>query len=209
MIEKAGTGERVYLAIKAYLAGSDLRPGERLDIADLSRRAAASATPIRAALHRLVGERLLISHQGEGFSIPRMTEPALADLYNWNASLLVQAARTAVGRSLALYDFEGADAMTDTVVKVERLFARVAALSGNMEVEWAVAAANDRLHRLRRIELDLIPDSTKELGELAELAMAEDQARLRQALLTYHRRRLRLVPALIRALHGLGDRSAR
>lgn len=68
MIERAGTGERVYLAIKTLLAEGDHRPGERLDIRQLERSVGASATPVRGALNRLAGERLLVSHQGEGFS---------------------------------------------------------------------------------------------------------------------------------------------
>lgn len=208
MIEKAGTGERVYLAIKEHLARSDLRPGERLDIADLSRRAASSATPVRAALHRLVGERLLTSHQGEGFSIPRITEPALTDLYAWNVSLLSQAVRTPADQVLASSSMDWTD-QSDLVAGVERLFAHIAALSGNLEVEWAISGASDRLHRLRRIELDLVVGAQAELGEMIEPLLAEDAAALRQAIIAYHRRRLRLVPALVRAFHGLGDRPTR
>lgn len=209
MIEKAGTGERVYLAIKTYLAESDLRPGERLDIADLSRRAAASATPIRAALHRLVGERLLTSHQGEGFSIPRITEPALSDLYAWNASLLAQAVRAPQAERPPSSDGADVGRVDDIVSGVERLFAHLATLSGNVEVEWAVAGVNDRLHRVRRLELEQIGDPQAELAELVDLSMADDPSGLRQALVAYHRRRVRLVPALVRVLHGLGDRPQR
>ncbi|HWU12692.1 MAG TPA: GntR family transcriptional regulator, partial [Caulobacter sp.] len=94
MIDRPGTGERIYFSIKTHLLSeSALRPGDRLDVRDLSHRFGASATPVRAALHRLVGERLLVSHQGEGFSMPRVTEPDLVDLYQWNAALLVNAAR--------------------------------------------------------------------------------------------------------------------
>ena len=209
MIERAETGERVYLAIKIHLAQSDDRPGERIDIADLSRRVAASATPVRAALHRLAGERLLTSHQGEGFSLPRVTEPGLTDLYAWNASLLSQAARVFPVNRPPAPSRASFEAPTDLVPGVERLFAYVAAFSDNVEVEWAQAGAGDRLHRVRRVEIDLLADPRAELLELADLALGEDQAALRQGLIAYHRRRLRIVPAIVRSLHGLGDREPR
>lgn len=208
MIEKAGTGDRVYLAIKTYLQDeSDHRPGDRIDVADLSRRVGASATPVRAALHRMTGERLLISHQGEGFSAPRVTEPGLIDLYTWNAAVLGQALRTTHPALPAT----GLDipASADVTIRSERVFAYVAALSDNVELEWVVAGLNDRMHRLRRVELQIVPDFKEELAELETMLTAQDFAGLRLAIPAYHRRRLKLVQALARSLHGLGDRPRR
>ena len=209
MIERAGTGERVYLAIKSFLlTDSDHRPGDRVDVADLSRRFGASATPVRAALHRMAGERLLVSHQGEGFSVPRVTEPGLTDLYQWNAALLVNALRStpsdAPPPAVPAIDRE-----VEPIHALEGLFSVLAAHCDNIEVEWAVAGANDRLHRPRRAELALLPEFAEEVAELARLIGAGDQSAVRQAIITYHRKRLRLVPALARHLHGLGDREPR
>ncbi len=207
MIERAGTGERVYLAIKKFLlVESDHRPGDRIDVADLSRRVGASATPVRAALHRLAGERLLVSHQGEGFSQPRITEPGLTDLYQWNAALLVNATRAAPAGPPAA---PALDPVHEPIAYLEELFARLAAQSGNLEVEWAVSGASDRLHRARRGELVLVADFVGELQAFARLFEAGDQAGVRQAIVAYHRRRLRLVPALARLMAGLGDREPR
>ncbi|WP_343699612.1 GntR family transcriptional regulator [Caulobacter sp.] len=208
MIEKAGTGDRVYLAIKSFLLDeSDHRPGDRIDVADLARRVGASATPVRAALHRMSGERLLVSHQGEGFSAPRITEVGLTDLYTWNAAVLGQALRTShPGSAPPLLAIpEG----TAAVVRVERLFALIAALSDNVELEWAVAGLNDRMHRIRRVEEGFVADAEAELAGMEALLKDYDLAGLRLAIPAYHRRRLKLVPSLSRALHGLGDRPPR
>lgn len=208
MIERAGTGERVYLAIKTFLlTESDHRPGERIEVADLSRRFGASATPVRAALHRLAGERLLVSHQGEGFSVPRVTEPGLTDLYQWNAALLVNAMRSTPSQAPppTAPDFDP----DHPILYLEGVFAALAAHCQNIEVEWAVAGANDRLHRARRAERALAPEFADEARELGQLLVAGDHNGLRQAIVTYHRKRLRLVPALARHLHGLGDRERR
>lgn len=207
MIDRPGTGERVYLSIKTYLLSEGaLRPGERVDVSDLSRRFGASATPVRAALYRLVGERLLTSLQGEGFLVPRLTEPDLSDLYQWNAALLVNASRAAGDDPAVAPEPPATDG---PITALEDLFARLAARSGNVEVEWAVAGASDRLHRPRCAELDLIPEFHEESLELRRLAADGASGALRQALVAYHRRRLRLVPSIVRVLHGLGDRDPR
>lgn len=207
MIDRPGTGERVYLSIKTFLLSqSALRPGERIDVPELSRRFGASATPVRAALHRLVGERLLTALPGEGFLVPRLTEPDLSDLYQWNVALLVNAARSAGGEPAIPPEAPAGDG---PIAALEDLFARLAARSGNVEVEWAVAGASDRLHRPRCAELELVPEFMEETRELRGLAAAGSSAALRQALVAYHRRRLRLVPAIVRSLHGLSDRDPR
>lgn len=209
MIERAGTGERVYLAIKTFLLiESDHRPGDRIEVADLSRRFGASATPVRAALHRMAGERLLVSHQGEGFSVPRVTEPGLTDLYQWNAALLVNALRSTPSDAPPPA-VPAIDRDAEPIHALEGLFSVLAAHCDNIEVEWAVAGANDRLHRPRRAELALLPEFAEEVAELARLIAAGDQSAVRQAIITYHRKRLRLVPALARHLHGLGNREPR
>ncbi|MDG2528239.1 GntR family transcriptional regulator [Caulobacter endophyticus] len=207
MIDRPGTGERVYLSIKTFLLSeSALRPGERIDVPELSRRFGASATPVRAALHRLVGERLLTALPGEGFLVPRLTEPDLSDLYQWNVALLVNAARSAGGEPAISPEAPEGDG---PIAALEDLFARLAARSGNVEVEWAVAGASDRLHRPRCAELELVPEFQEETRELRGLAAAGSSTALRQALVAYHRRRLRLVPAIVRSLHGLSDRDPR
>jgi len=197
MIERAGTGERVYLAIKTFLlTESGHRPGDRIEVADLCRRVGASATPVRAALHRMAGERLLVSHQGEGFSAP------------WNAALLVNALRSAPSEA-PKPKAPDLDPAVAPIAFLEGLFSSLAAHCENLEVEWAVAGANDRLHRCRRAELVLVPEFVEEIGDLARLVESGEAVAVRQSLLAYHRKRLRLVPAFARHLHGLGDRESR
>lgn len=50
---------RVYAAIKQQLLEGAFRPGERIEPAILSDELGASVTPVRDALHRLAGERLV------------------------------------------------------------------------------------------------------------------------------------------------------
>ena len=82
------TADRVYEAIKRLLLSGEILPGDRLDPARFADQFHSSKTPVRDALHRLSGERLVDTRPGEGFHMPMVTEPGLRDLYIWNASLL-------------------------------------------------------------------------------------------------------------------------
>src|SRR4051812_18797565 len=84
-----GTFDRVYAAIRERLREGLYRPGDRLEPALLSDELNASVTPVRDALHRLTGERLLEAPRHEGFRVPMMTETLLRYLYAWHLDLLL------------------------------------------------------------------------------------------------------------------------
>src|SRR3954470_19965120 len=86
-----GTFERVYAAIRQRLREGVYRPGDRLEPALLSDELNASVTPVRDALHRLTGERLVDAPRHEGFRVPMMTETQLRQLYAWHLELLLLA----------------------------------------------------------------------------------------------------------------------
>src|SRR5690242_2313518 len=86
-----GTFDRVYAALKQRLRKGVYRPGTRLEPAALSDELNASVTPVRDALHRLTGERLVEAPRHEGFRAPMMTETLLRQLYAWHLDLLLLA----------------------------------------------------------------------------------------------------------------------
>src|SRR3954470_11486966 len=86
-----GTFERVYAAIRQRLREGVYRPGRRLEPAALSDELNASVTPVRDALHRLTGERLVEAPKHEGFRVPMLTEATLRHLYAWHLDLLLLA----------------------------------------------------------------------------------------------------------------------
>src|SRR3954447_15976959 len=86
-----GTFDRVYAAIKQRLREGVYRPGTRLEPALLSEELNASVTPVRDALHRLTGERMVEAPRHEGFRVPMMTETMLRHLYGWHLDLLLLA----------------------------------------------------------------------------------------------------------------------
>jgi DNA-binding GntR family transcriptional regulator len=193
------TFERVYVALKEQLTSGRYPPSSHLEPAALGEELNASITPVRDALHRLVGERLVEAPRNDGFRVPILTELMLRQLYGWQSDLLLMALayrRTALraerlqAKPLAI---EGENA-SDLLLELGRS-------AGNSELMIALVNACERLAPARSLEQRFIPDLARELKELREL-FAGDPAALRPAILGYRRRRERAVPLLVAALHG-------
>jgi DNA-binding GntR family transcriptional regulator len=193
------TFERVYLALKEQLGTGRFPPGAHLEPAALSEELSASVTPVRDALHRLLGERLITAPRGEGFRTPLLTEAALRDLYRWNAQLLNLALRSPLPPGSAV---DGVEALAagGLVQRTEAFFLRIAAGSGSGELHAAVAGLNDRLRSVRTAEGRLLTDLGEELQAIEEAYAGSSFAQLRAQLAHYHRRRDKATPQLLASL---------
>jgi DNA-binding GntR family transcriptional regulator len=205
---RPGTFERVYAAIKQQLRNGLFRPGDRLEPAALAEELNASVTPIRDALHRLTGERLIEAPRHEGFRVPLMTETTLRHLYGWHRDLLILAilSRWTVER-LSLRDGAPFEAANETESQ-NALFFLLARLTGNPEVIVALEAVTERLGPIQRLEAALLDAIADETSEIAGALTSGDRSRLRRALVRYHRRRERIVPELLDRLYRLAGNSA-
>jgi len=194
-----GTFERVYAALKQRLRQGVYNPGDRLEPAVLSEELNASVTPVRDALHRLTGERLVEAPRHEGFRVPMLTETGLRHLYAWHRDLLLLAL---VGRRPAAADPPGdGDVLEAEQEKQNLLFFALARLTGNPEHLAALQELTSRMEPVQKLEAALLDRVEQETAEIA-LAMKDgDRPRLRRALLNYHRRRERIVPELLDFLH--------
>lgn len=200
----ASTFERVYDSLKELLRAARFAPGDRLEPASLSADLNASVTPVRDALHRLVGERLVEAPRHEGFRVPRLTEISLRHLYDWNSDLLSLALRHA-GAAPAAPDL-AALAQDETperlALATADLFLAVAHRSGNPEHIAAIANVNERLSALRLVESECLDDVSQELRDLTALCQQPEVVQLRRAIGAYHRRRRRAAPDLLEALYS-------
>lgn len=184
--------ERSYQALKQMLREGRFLPGARLEANRLSADLGVSMTPVRDALHRLVGERLIEASSGEGFHVPQLSEADLRDLYEWNSALLVIAIRTSNGADVHLPPVvEGAP---DQAELTELLFSRIAQASPNRELLAALTSAGDRLHPFRVREPDVLAPM---IGELEELGRRGSGQLL--SVRRYHVRRIKAASALVRA----------
>lgn len=191
------TFERVYFALKEEVGSGRYGAGEHLEPSALSANLNASITPVRDALHRLVGEGLVEAPRGDGFRTPLHTEIGLRHLYRWNATLLDLAAR-APGVSAELPE---AGELLD---RTEALFLIIARRPGNPEYAAAVGRLSERLRPMRHIEAALIPDAESEADALGVLLSSGASGPLRRALAIYHRKRERLAAEIVEGLHRGG-----
>lgn len=197
------TADRVYEALKRQILSGELKPGERLDPARLAGDLAASATPVRDALHQLLGERIIEARPHAGFSVRIETEAGLRDLYEWNADLLAAVLRrqSRAVRVRDAFDFEDGDIASTAAT----MFLAMAGTTGNHEHFSAMALACDRLCAARRAEALVLTDLDVELADMASAWQAGEEASLRRLAASYHRRRLAAVPAIAALLRPSFD----
>jgi DNA-binding GntR family transcriptional regulator len=199
-VSPGATFERVYRALKEQLGSGRYRPGEPLEPRALSDALSSSITPVRDALHRLVGEGLVEAPRGSGFRTPLVTEVALRDLYAWNEALLMlgTAALPVADRRRVVADRVQGGA----VRQWEALFESIAARTGNPEHVEAIAHLNDRLRPIRAVEAMVLGADDDEFLQLENTCGQGDRQALRRGIRAYHRRRERAAPLLVAALVG-------
>jgi DNA-binding GntR family transcriptional regulator len=196
-VNAGATADRVYEALKRRLLSGAYLPGQRLEPVPIAEDLISSVTPVRDALNRLIGERLVETHSGTGFHVFGMHEPDLRDLYAWHAQLALNAIRWWPTAAPSIAVATG----RDPVAGSRAIFHALGASSLNAELQAAVAAAADRLEAVRHVEPLLLPAIEDELDHLAAALRAGERAEATRLIRAYHRRRVIAVPGLIRALY--------
>jgi DNA-binding GntR family transcriptional regulator len=189
------TFDRVYLTLKEQLTSGRFAPGDHLEPATIGEELNASITPVRDALHRMVGERLVEAPRNDGFRVPAPLEAELRDLYGWNGQLLELALRSAGFRISAASPREAQGAYGSAA----DFFRRIAGMAGNPEHQAAIESLNHRLAALRVAENGLFEDVGEELAAMRDALAALDRTGLRRLIAVYHRRRQRRVPEILAA----------
>lgn len=193
-----GTFDRVYAAIRQRLRDGLYRPGDRLEPALLSDELNASVTPVRDALHRLTGERLVEAPRHEGFRVPMMTETLLRHLYAWHLDLLLLA--VVKHQTIGVADEIVANGVSDEApghARQNALSLALARAAGNPEHAVALEALTHRLEPIQRLEDCFLDETEAETEEILSALRTHDRKALRSSLVRYHRRRLRIVPELL------------
>lgn len=195
-----GTFERVYSALRQRLREGLYRPGDRLEPALLSDELNASVTPVRDALHRLTGERLVEAPRHEGFRMPAMTETLLRHLYAWHLDLLLLAMMKHRVRDIAGDNFAGAESEPSVHERQNAIFLMLVRSTGNPEHAAALEALSYRLEPVQRVERLFLDDTEAETAEILRALRDVDRRALRTGLVRYHRRRLQIIPELVATL---------
>lgn len=191
----------VYGQVKRGLRSGRYAPGQRIDPAALAAEFNTSATPVRFALYRLVGETLIVDHARDGLHVPLLNEVALRDLYDWMEHLLLAACDIDVSRVAAkAQPLALASADDDRVKLTWQLFDTIARATAHSSLHHAVKQANDRLAPIRQVTQGLLKHGFEELSELIRLWQARDIPNLKFALRDYHEYRKQLVPRIVALL---------
>lgn len=190
------TFERVYRALKDELLRGAYRPGAQLEPRHLGDQLFASVTPVRDALHRLAGERLVQSSPHDGFRVPLITEEGLRDLYRVQEMLVRLALRG------QLVPFDPASICRDNLpIWTRSLLAAVIRTAASPELSLAADQLFDRLSPARTLEPALFADIEEELARLEEALATGDLALFRTLLSRFRASRTRIVPRLVVLLH--------
>ena len=192
------TSERVFAGLKRDILSGVLPPGTKLEPASLAEQLNSSVTPVRDALHRLAGARLVEMRTSEGFYLPLTTEPGLHDLYAWNAGLVRLLVRSWSGQRISLK----ADELPADIGRATMAFFNLfVGATGNREHVYQMDLANDRLAAPRAAERHVFDDLESELRGLAVAFDNDPTGELLKRVVAYHRRRLHAVAAIVRALY--------
>lgn len=190
------TFERVYLELRRLLGEGTWPPGTPLEPAILGEELSASITPVRDALHRLTGERIVEAPNHNGFRVPQLSEAGLRDLYLWNGQLLTLAIRVRPG----ILGTPAREKMSETVhARTGDLFSAIARATGRGELAWAIELLSARLAPFRRAEAKVLEGLDEEFASLASRLMADDRVQLTRLLQRYHRRRVKAAPLILTA----------
>lgn len=188
--------ERIYEDLRDLVTRRETKPGIRLDPGVIAKQLNSSTTPVREALNRLVGERLVETRTSTGYHLPLIDEPALKDLIGWSGEILALAIRRITTSLVGAAELPGpASTYPD---RIGAVFAAIVRASGHVEYIPAIAQANARLHAVRLGEHESFDDLETELGGLVSAMREDSLGDVKRLVQTYHRRRTRVAAELLR-----------
>lgn len=183
--------DKAYVAIRDRLIMLGIRPGEPIDDGELARELDVGRTPVREALKRLEGDRLVVSFPRRGTFATGMDIADLAHISDIRAQLEPLAARRAAERASRLVRAELGELASQTeeldVVQadgtdlmrwdltVHRVIYRAA---GNPHLEDVLIRYGNLATRIFCLFLDRLPNVDEHVGEHSGLlrAIAEGNA---------------------------------
>lgn len=188
-------------ALRDQLRRGRLVSGEPLTITELAHDLGLSATPVREALSRLAGERLIEDRRGRGYFAPRFDVSDVVELYDLRGLYLSRALSTSaasVERAFAPAEANLPEESSVSASIVRRLD-RIVARAGSRALFDAYRQVSERLAPVVRIEAEVFPVDE----EYAALQIAQDdRAALATVLDALHETRRLHADDAVRALRA-------
>ncbi|QNG48549.1 GntR family transcriptional regulator [Sphingobium yanoikuyae] len=193
MSPDALVADRVHREIKQRILAGKYASGTSLTVQSLADIFGTSISPVRDALNRLVGERLVEIQPAGGFMLPEITSARAYNLYSLHADLVRMVVKVMAGIDTlepppSYLSDQTADGPA-VAAATSQFFALLAGFSPNREHLGAIVQTGERLALLRLHEGSI----AKHGGELAGLwnvTRSGNRNATRIAMWHYHRRRL-------------------
>lgn len=185
--------EPTYRRLKQELLEGTWPGGTKLEAMRLADDFGVSMTPVRDSLNQLVGEGLVGLTPGEGFRVPVLTEQDLRDILAVNMSLLETAVSATWSDASAVEDPVCSDTYPD---RLTTAFMTLARGSRNGFLTYLVGRISDRLHPVRKLEPQVLPEALAILDRIEQSARASRREQL-DVLRHYHEQCHAIVPRLI------------
>jgi DNA-binding GntR family transcriptional regulator len=163
-----GVGEsavtRTYAQVLDLVLRFDLKPGDRINESELSRKLGVSRTPLREALNRLVTEGMLTTRPAKGFFCRHISAEEIFQLYQVRSVLELAGIRLAIDRvtdeeidafeAFMAESRNAADATASTQLALDEAFhERLLGLSDNQEMVNILRGVNRKIRSVRWIDL--------------------------------------------------------
>ncbi len=154
--------DNVYDALRSAILTCDLRPGQELREQDLAARYAVSRSPVRDALLRLEGERLVTVLPRQGYRVNPVSVTDAQDIFGLR--LLTEpacaAAAAIAADTSALEKFRGfAGDQADFIAYNRAFHSTIGALSGNVRMAAVARDLLDQSGRLMLVSLRAIGEN--------------------------------------------------
>lgn len=162
---QASSVDRVYDRVKSMAITYQIRPGERVNEVEFTRKLKVSRTPLREALNRLVIEGFLTISPKRGFFSRPLDAKEIFDSYELRGAIEVFAIRLACVRAtneeladLEQFVIESRDEAEDQnatkLLRLDEMFhEKISELSRNQEIVRAVKGINGKIHFVRWIDM--------------------------------------------------------
>jgi DNA-binding GntR family transcriptional regulator len=161
-------GDRVYTQLREEIVQWKLVPGEVLGEAELSKRLGVSRTPIREALRRLEGDKLIQIRPGRGATVTDISVSSVAQLFQMREAIETYAARLAARKGDSTVfgsildqltsvlkgldpDHAPEDAYAEYREVARRLHGAIEEAAGNVYLSAALQNVADHQARLRQL----------------------------------------------------------
>jgi hypothetical protein len=180
-------------ALAGFAGEGRFGAGMPLVITSLAQELGLSPTPVREALARLAGEGIIEHWPGRGYFAPSLAATDVAELYDYHQRLVLWAVDLPM---IERPDMAGGSQGG----RLERVFACVAARSGNRVLIRAYRLAAAQLRPIRLVEAVVAPLDPEQIDHLEGLLEGDFRTEFRDAAVRYHEGRIRAAGSIASAM---------